>query len=220
MKQVMGWWLPDADTYFQEVFQEQGFVGFQQDRLDAALQHHREIGGSNVRALDIGAHTGMWTRRLAEVFIDVIAFEPNAETFACLQANVGHLPNVTLVNAALGDEECLVSIDRSYGESNTGGYFVQKDAEGDVRMTTLDRYLNMPPKLVSFIKIDVEGAEPLVVRGGAETIKASRPTIIMELKKGFVERFSEPPRAAYNALVQMGARPVARWRADHLFSWR
>lgn len=219
MKQVMDWWLPDADTYFERVFEEQGFVGFQQDRLEAALQHHRENRGPNIRALDIGAHTGMWTRRLAEVFIDVIAFEPNEETFACLRANVGHLPNVTLVNAALGDEECLVMMDRSYGESNTGGYFVQKNGAGNIRMTTLDRYL-MPPVPVSFIKIDVEGAEPLVVRGGAETISASRPTIIMELKNGFVERFSEPPRAAYNALVQMGARPVARWRADHLFSWR
>lgn len=219
MKEVMGWWLPDADTYFAKTFENQGFVGFQQERLEEAITYHKKSMSSNLIALDIGAHTGLWTRRLAEIFISVIAFEPDPETFACLQKNVGHLNNVTLVNAAVGDENCTVVMDTSYGVENTGGYFVQKKPGAEIQMITLDSYA-ISAKLVSFVKIDVEGAEPLVLRGGQRLFQEAKPMVFMELKKGFTSRFSEPPRAAYNELVRMGARPVARWRADHLFSWK
>ena len=52
------------------------------------------------------------------------------------------------------------------------------DGEGDVPMTTIDetvRELGLPS--VDFVKMDVEGAEPLALRGAAESIARFRPRL-------------------------------------------
>ncbi|MFS8085747.1 MAG: FkbM family methyltransferase, partial [Acidobacteriota bacterium] len=49
----------------------------------------------------------------------------------------------------------------------------------DVRLIQLDSYPLRRP--VSFIKIDIEGAEPLALRGAAEILHADRPVILSEV---------------------------------------
>ena len=50
---------------------------------------------------DLGANKGWWTTRAAPLFDRVIAVEASGATFAELQGNAGHLPNVTLHRAAV-----------------------------------------------------------------------------------------------------------------------
>src|SRR5205814_669481 len=73
-----------------------------------------------------------------------------------------------------------------------GGYerdeiaFVRRALEpGDVAIDALD--LRRPVRLV---KMDVEGAEPLVVRGAARVLKEDRPTILSELHPTQLDRAS------------------------------
>jgi len=55
-----------------------------------------------------------------------------------------------------------------------------------VEAVTVDKFLkkNELASLVSLIKIDVEGAEPSVLRGAREIIERHRPAIVMEMSDG------------------------------------
>ena len=79
---------------------------------------------------------------------------------------------------------------------------------------------------VRLIKMDVEGAEPLVVRGGARLLAEDRPLIISELHPAQLERVSgisaadfldEMRRLGYRAITIDGA-PIDRAPADTIVS--
>ena len=77
----------------------------------------------------------------------------------------------------------------------------------EVQVTTIDqavRAANLGP--VSCIKIDVEGAEELVLRGAKETIERSRPTIIFEVNRTLRIAWGSTRIAAVSLLRTFGYR--------------
>ena len=72
--------------------------------------------------------------------------------------------------------------------------------EIEVELTRLDDALPRDVK-VGFMKIDVEGAELQVLRGGAETIERCRPWIVFEHAKVHAEAFGTTPAMLYDLLV-------------------
>jgi FkbM family methyltransferase len=107
--------------------------------------------------LDLGAHIGVsaiyWVSRFPG--IPIIAVEPDPRNAAGLERNVGHLPEVTIVHAAVGHETGTAQLARrrhSWGSNiNDGGGM-------PVPMVTIDSLLHdiRGPVL---LKIDVEGSE-------------------------------------------------------------
>ncbi|HMS94941.1 MAG: FkbM family methyltransferase [Tabrizicola sp.] len=63
-------------------------------------RHLARLGPGSV-CLDLGANVGRVTRQLAATGATVHAYEPDPLAFAALSANVGHLPNVVLHQAAV-----------------------------------------------------------------------------------------------------------------------
>jgi len=145
-------------------------------------------------AYDIGAHVGFITLVLAEgVGLDgkVFAFEPAPENIALMQRLITQNSlqhKVSLIPIALADEN---------GEQNlinwesSSMYFLESALNGrkacdcssiHVATCTLDSFvfeqLNPPPDL---IKIDVEGAEALVIKGGLRTLNVYSPKLIIEI---------------------------------------
>jgi FkbM family methyltransferase len=117
--------------------------------------------------VDCGANVGMATlffKRMAPKS-SVICFEPNPKAFHYLKRNIeeNKLADVTLVNAGLSDVEG--SINFFVDESNTLISSIEKNRAGrnelKVQSTTLTSYIQN--RLVRFAKIDVEGAEWLIV---------------------------------------------------------
>ena len=113
-----------------------------------------------------------------------------------------------------------IRIDEKYErQGNTGARYVEvveEDPSGPP-MVALD---DMNLEEVDFVKLDVEGAEPLAIEGAAELLRRWRPVVYVECKKGFARRFGYPDDAALRMLQKMGAREVLRIRADHVFAWR
>jgi FkbM family methyltransferase len=169
--------------------------------------------------LDVGANMGWYTTLLAGLVGphgEVHAFEPVPSIFHALERNVSLLDdttNVHLRNVALGDEPGAVAIHLFAGLPN--GHASMSDMDRDdyetieVALITLDSYLDeQRVDHVDFVKMDIEGAELLCLRG-AERLFAQEvpPTWMIEMALGTTKGFGYLPdelvqflraRAAYD----------------------
>lgn len=217
MKQALGWWFPDGETHLPQWMASpkghlilNGRASYQGKKQLAALAAVGALGRGAPRvAVDVGGHVGLWSYNLAPAFREVHAFEPVAAHRECFQRNV-NAPNVTLHWCALGATEGSVSIrtaPTSSGDSWVSG-------EGEIPMRTLDSFQLVD---VDLIKIDCEGYEENVLRGGLETIKASRPVVMVEQKRDMATaRFGLQPLGAVNLLLELGYRVEKELSGDYL----
>lgn len=125
-------------------------------------------------ALDLGANMGVVSARLVETGADVIAYEPDPFAFGKLQERFAGVPNITLVNAAVGVGTGTVRLMRADNfAANPEGASVKStildggrriDAENSIEVPLLDfptllRDFAAQRGEVSFVKMDIEGAE-------------------------------------------------------------
>jgi len=153
---------------------------------------------------DVGANLGLYARYLVSTLHAgrVVSFEPVADNRALLAANLrlgGIEDRVTVMPMALGDEdgEAEFQVDDMQSASGTlskvtgGAACVGRQNLGlgpltarvpvrrlDTLMAERDR--NGLP-LPDVIKIDVEGAEGLLLRGAADLLREHRPRLLVEL---------------------------------------
>lgn len=138
-------------------------------KIMAALKHCKQ----RRRAIDIGAHIGIWTVALAKRFAAVHAFEPVGENFKCLQENTAGLENVDIYQQALG-AYARQGVAVKHG-GNSGCWYLAPGT--GMTVMTLDM---MGYKNVDLIKIDVEGLEGEVLEGASTTIAMYRPAVFFE----------------------------------------
>lgn len=140
--------------------------------------------------LDIGANIGWFSLLAAEIVGkqgSVIAFEPRPDLFNYFLKSIHDsnlYENIEAHNTALGDVRgymTMSAIDRhNPGNSSFSTIHDESKQCWNVRVNLLDDILQDRP--VDFIKIDVEGAEPLVFKGASKTLaKEEKPIIMSEI---------------------------------------
>jgi len=148
-----------------------------------------QILNKGMTAVDVGAHVGWYTiiaSHLVREGGNVLAFEPDP-TNACQLAETikaNSLHNVRLYRYALGESNETVELNlatdssaHSLGRSEVTDGFFKGGIGGagrtvSVACTTLDDVLEArTDRTVDLVKIDVEGAELLVLRGMRRVIK-------------------------------------------------
>lgn len=149
--------------------------------------------------LDIGAHIGYFTLLANELLGDdgrIEAFEPAKESFALLQQNTVSCLSIRIHQYAVSDNtEALVFYEfpSMYAEYNTRDISQFNDASWiasfppqkvSVSCTTIDMMTANGDFHPSVIKIDVEGGEYQVVRGGTNYLANNSPTVVMEYVSG------------------------------------
>jgi FkbM family methyltransferase len=136
--------------------------------------------------IDIGSNIGNHVLfYLSEMSVDkVICFEPNNYSYQLLIENlaINKFTYRTMTeNVALGEKQG-VGFESGFTTSNTGmnkiTHVKSSEFNNGVKIRRLDDY-NF--ENIDFIKIDVEGFELEVLNGAQETIKCSRPTILIEV---------------------------------------
>lgn len=138
--------------------------------------------------IDVGANLGYFTcllSRLAGSKGHVLAVEPEPANFRLLQQNVeaNGLTNVSTVQVALGEQPGEVSLNL-YKQSNRGRHSIIAPGTGETVQVPLRRLDDVVASAfsadaeISFMKIDVEGYEPFVLKGGTHTLGRVRAMAI------------------------------------------
>ena len=180
------------------------------------LTHERFMFGVMQRLIkpgdvcfDVGANIGLYSRFLVAGFKagKVVAFEPMRDNHEALLRNIALAPSaserIQVMNLALGDrdgEETFQVDDFSSASGTldrvTGGKAARGMEQYGVaprtatvtvaRLDTLIEQRQVP--VPSFIKVDIEGAEILFLRGAQETLRRHRPRLAMEMHDVAVTR--------------------------------
>ena len=145
----------------------------------------------------------------------MLAFEAEPENFDLLRAHVSGAKyrNVEVLPYAVADRAGKLLLHLSPGHTNhslVDGYTDSKGAS-EVETVPLDAFLaGRGIDRVDFVKIDVEGAEPLVLAGMRETIARSpHLAMLVELNPIALRAGGNEPDALAHSLENAGFRLLA-----------
>lgn len=211
------------------------------DALSRIPEDRREV------YLDIGGHCALWSWFLASRFSRTMAVEAAPLHAALFRANIsmdgwahgqsGPYPIyefygndrhnfIQLHECALGAEKGTISIECAADE--TGSAHVAQNGGGDLRRghAELITYPDIPMITlddmsfigrVDFVKIDVEGYELNVVRGGEKFFKSHKPWVVVE-QKGNDTIYGDPKDGAVSLLKSWGWKDEKVISGDHCMS--
>lgn len=133
------------------------------------------------RFVDIGANLGYFTCLLGQLAGPsgrVLSVEPEPDNLVLLEANVavnGLAEVVKILPVALGSDEGSATLNL-YKNSNRGRHSMVAEGSGNQivvpvkKLDTLIEQVFKPNELIDFLKVDVEGYEPYVIKGAPQTL--------------------------------------------------
>lgn len=125
--------------------------------------------------LDIGAHVGSFTCLLGAALPGArfICVEPSAQTSVWLRSNLarnGLAERVTVVEAAIGDEDGSAVLSDSEAVSGSARVVEQSSGGTTVRAVSLDSLVRELGVLPDIVKLDCEGGEYAAALGSSRAI--------------------------------------------------
>jgi FkbM family methyltransferase len=201
-------WALDLDCYVQRTLYTYGAIDANEVR--SLL---RFVGPASV-FFDIGAYFGYYSlmaARQTRASATVYAFEPRPLNYKRLQRNLelNRRAGVRAFNIALADSEGEALFAEPQQINQGAGHLLRGQASDPssarVQVTTLDRFVNANRiSRLDAMKIDVEGAELAVIRGGLETLRRFKPVICIEFNPGTLLRADEQPAMLLATLTDLG----------------
>ena len=166
--------------------------------------------------LDVGANIGLFLLKAARIVGPTghaIAAEPGRVSADRLAANLrlNVFSNVTLLREAVSDREGTAGLHHIDMGGDPQAFSLLSEGSGaqaaeTVRTVTLDGLVSrLALTRLDCVKLDVEGAEPLIVAGGQVSLARFRPLVVYEINSPPALR-SADPAAASKALVSLGYR--------------
>lgn len=169
---------------------------------------------------DIGANIGLMTLNFAKQVGEagqVIAFEPHPDISKCLEENIAKNKmsgRVRFFNYGLSN---YIGVGTLHGIDNSApnrgmSSLVPANLHGlsqkiEVTIVTLDRFVtDHKIDKIDFIKIDIQGAEGLLLQGATETLTRFSPFLMIEI--------------APDDLAQAGWSPALIFKQLHLLGYR
>lgn len=181
------------------------------DDYEVELAHLDRIVKPGCVFVDGGANLGIFSAAAATLAGPdgtVLAFEPARDTFANLQRNVGlGNGNIRAYNVALADTSGHAQLFHVNG--GPVGYSLGRHADGaaseTVRTVRLDDVVaEAGIDRVDVVKLDVEGAEEVALRGATDLLSRCRPTVLFELQPAAPTVSSGDHDGAWQLLAGLG----------------
>lgn len=167
--------------------------------------HVLVANGSTV--VDVGANIGFFSLRFARwvgPVGQVIAIEPETRNIDSLRrrvARAGLSDVVTCVQAAAADRPGQLRLARNPG--HPGDHHLADYGE-PVAAVTLDDLVTEDPRPVTLVKIDVQGAESMVLAGARHLIERHRPALFVEVDEPRLARLGSSRRELIDTVVSLG----------------
>ena len=166
---------------------------------------------------DVGANGGFFSllgAKLVGPSGKVVGFEPHPETArqARAQLRVNDCRNATIVQAAISDRSGMLHF--SDGSNGFNRHLIdgqpsqQSQPAIRVQSITLDEAAQQygPPDV---IKIDIEGAEVLALRGATEILRQHRPSIVLEIHNAaLAQQVYEMLERVEYSFYRIGGEPI------------
>ena len=160
--------------------------------------------------IDAGANIGLSVIYFKQLYpnSEIVAFEPDNNVFDALSFNVSsfQLNKITLIQKALWNGDTVLKF---YSEGADGGRISFKEDTNElieVQTTNLRSFLN---KKVDLLKIDIEGAETLVLENCAD--------LLSNVEKLFVEYHSiRGNQQSLHSLLQILNNAGFRYQVQHI----
>lgn len=180
---------------------------------------------SSYNIVDIGAQSGLYS--LFAKYLPkstFYSFEPYIPSFQLLNENIllNNLKNVKTFNIALSDKKATseLNVCKSHNGLHTMGSNPLRFSDIDkvtVETDTMDNlfYENKLP--VHFIKIDTEGFEYFILKGGINTITEYKPVIQLEWNSTNMKQCNVSEDMLHNLLTNLSYQEVAMQGEDKLF---
>jgi FkbM family methyltransferase len=177
--------------------------------LSAALDRRIAPG---MTVVDVGAHVGLHTLPFSREVGKagrVIAVEPSPANAALLRKHLiwNGCENVAVVEAAVGEHAGYIEFAFRPDPTDPGGFAnsVAYDIGGDkarVKVATIDEICRglMP----NVIKIDIEGAELLAIRGAREVLSRSSPVLFVAVHPDAMQMLRTSPSELVDFLRELG----------------
>jgi len=197
---------------------------------DFVMEFLQDIVKSSKTILDIGSHAGSHTVLYKHINPEcsIYCFEPQLEMYNLLHHNIvkNNFTKVTALNNGVANISIKSSMSKSvldgdnvgkdieYGTGkrfNLGGLQIGNGGE-EIETITID---SLGLTECDYIKIDVEGFEPLVLIGAEQTIKKFKPTILFESNHKVVSKemaksfgLSYPVMSSFDILKSYGYKDI------------
>ena len=194
----------------------------QEDWFEDEIHFIRKFAQANTTMLDIGANFGIYTLAMAQASRAIDgggtgkfwAIEPTSNTADHLRASVeaNGFDNVEVIQLALSDKDGDGYLTLSHtSELNALADGPAGNTE-QVKLATLDSLAaeKFGAHKIDFLKIDAEGAESDILRGGAHFFEQNSPLIMFELKhlsevnKPLIRQFSAMGYNSYRHVPGLG----------------
>lgn len=147
---------------------------------------------ADVNIIDIGGNSGYWAEEIMSYYVSskVYGFEPVQEMYDQYKARFQFRSNVNIYNSALGDtvEEKLINVARTYHLTSFKTYSNDLEEKNEnftrqisVSIDKLDSYFSefeFSDARKTIVKIDVQGYETYVIKGGLKVMDKADVAII------------------------------------------
>lgn len=165
-------------------------LSYAERSLYLKMQHF--LSGENLVVYDVGASIGDFSSMVSKLrnVVQVYAFEPIPEVYSKLLRRMQHSPHAQCFNIALGDSKGLAEFYQSdYTPSSSllpmGGLhrlefpYTAHTKRRQVEVACLDDFVaERQLALPDFIKLDVQGFEDRVLRGGSRCLGHARHCVL------------------------------------------
>lgn len=139
--------------------------------------------------LDVGANIGYYTVLLSKLVGDdgkVIAFEPTRHFGDVLRKSieVNQLGNIEIVDFGLSNktQDLIIDIGPSSATLHSPAGFDTVINHEKISLTTLDAFVKQRvPEKIDFIKVDIDGHEPLFFEGAWKALEKYSPIVLFEV---------------------------------------
>jgi FkbM family methyltransferase len=169
---------------------------FEEKILEESLNYIQE----DSIVLDIGANFGQmslfYSKKIKSCM--VYAFEAQKEVFNLLKKTVeaNNISNIKLFYNAVYNKDGVdmffddLDFDNQVSYSNIGVSEINRNNKVGIKSITIDTALKDISKKVSFIKVDIQGADLFALEGAINIININRPVILFEFEEQFQEKFN------------------------------